>query len=360
MRIFITCFQNKRFKDSQVHINLLMTDTFIQGDDDDIRKRMLDLEQELVEFQQSSKELEEALEDELNELDNRNQLLVSQINAKDDRLQQLTAQLGEANTEIFRISEVLATDKAKLESEIISLKQKLVAVEILNDDIGMNDRILENNLKLAEQFNNELLEKLALVESDLETERQMNAQQRLRISNLEALDIFKPTQKARHLQQFKSKARRRSVAKSTMSLADTTADGTILDLNEFLASAPPEPTQPVCNIPRADSRGRIHEQYLRSEEIVQKVGQMNHYLGLKANSTIHVSGQEAQTPRQDQPVYGHLIQSPSFANLSKYKEELPLPTPTTRGTPHEPPSRENSQRQRSKKSRIKTLMTFFA
>lgn len=335
----------------------------VKSDEHDMQERMLELEQELLEFQKSSKELEEALEDELSELENKNKLLVTQINAKDEKLQQLTSQLSDANAEIFRVQEALAADKVKMEKEILALKQKLVEVEILNDDMGMNDRILENNLHFAKLLNNDLLERLALAESDLESEKQINAQYKLRISNLES-ESLRPLTKARHLQQIKPKSKRQSVTRSIMSVADTTADGTILDLNEFLASAPPEAIHPNSNIPRSGSRGKIHEQYLRSEEIVQKVGQMSQYIGLKSNSTIQVSDHEVQTPPSDKETHGLLVHSPSLANLSKLREELNKvrsPTmPPSKISLHNPSSRNNLQKPRHKKNRIKTVMRFFA
>lgn len=347
---------------------LAMSDKMLISDDQaDMHQRMLELEQELIVFQQSSKELEEALEDELTELENKNRMLVSQVTAKDKRLQELTSQLTDANAEVLRLSETLKTEKAKLEDEILLLKQKLVAMEILNDDMDMNDRILENNLQLTKQFNNELLEKLALVENDLENEKQINAQQRLRISNLEAAEVSRPAPRVRHLQQFKSRNKRQSVARSIMSVADTTADGTILDINEFLATAPPETIHPDSNIPRSGSRGKIHEQYLRSEEIVQKVGRMSHYLGLKANSTIQISPHEAQTPPNEVAPHGQLTHSPSIANLSRFKEEPE--NASTIAESHYAPSKaasgeilktDESRKPKHKKNRMKTVMKFFA
>lgn len=351
-------------------INKLLKMNYSPKDDEEstIFQRMVDLEQELVDFQQSSKELEEALEAELNELEEKNKALTEQINARDNRLQLLASQLIEANNEINRLSEAQKKQKIQYENEINLLKQKLVAVEILNDDMGVNDRILESELQNAKQAKNELLEKLALVESELENEKQLNAQHRLCISNFEAAEV-KPTQKARHLQQFGAKNKRLSTSKSTQSIADTTVDGTFLDINEFLATEPPEPPKKHGETPRSGSMGKIHEHYLRSEEIAQKVGEVKQYFDLKANCTIHVPPQRAQITPQISNFNKNAKKSSSLLNSTNAKDhETTRDKPRHGGQTSQPILRELTLNYRklsdakptTKKSRLRTVMKFFA
>ncbi|KAM9897129.1 hypothetical protein OXX79_007067, partial [Metschnikowia pulcherrima] len=137
-----------------------------------VYRRMIELEQELVEFQDSSKDLEQALEDELHDLETQKSSLTLQLQNKDKVIATLNARVISLNTEVADISNTLADYKAASEKTIADLKHKLVAMEISNDDYLSRDRVVESKLQLANQFNNELLEKLAMVENDLDLERQ--------------------------------------------------------------------------------------------------------------------------------------------------------------------------------------------
>lgn len=278
----------------------------------EIRQRMLKLERELLEFQQSSKELEEALEEELDELEKKNKALQEQVQIKDAKIKSLASQLIQANAEINQLSESIAKQRASHEEETLKLRQKLVAVEILNDDMNTNDRILENNLKLARELNNDLLEKLALVENDLETEKQLNAQQRLRISNLEANEI---TSK----QQSSKKRSRQDLRENKEDTLDSKADGTILDINDFLASAPHDIAVKDTSMPRSESLGKLQAHNFQLEQAVQKVGILNRYFALKSESTTQFSSQEVQTTAKN--TSGTLKHSPSKINLQKLQED---------------------------------------
>ena len=140
---------------------------------------MQELEQDLVEFQESSKELEQALEEELRDLESRNAVLASHIQEKDDKIVSLAQNAARLTAELNEQSAAAAEQAAASEKTIAELKRKLVHMEILNEDMLSQDRVLENKYHLSTQFNNELLEKLALMENELELERRVNAQNRL-------------------------------------------------------------------------------------------------------------------------------------------------------------------------------------
>ncbi|KAM9920575.1 hypothetical protein OXX59_007115 [Metschnikowia pulcherrima] len=240
-----------------------------------VYRRMIELEHELVEFQDSSKDLEQALEDELHDLETQKSSLTSQLQNKDKVIATLNARVISLNTEVADISNTLADYKAASEKTIADLKHKLVAMEISNDDYLSRDRVVESKLQLANQFNNELLEKLAMVENDLDLERQANAQYRLTLSNLNNTAASQP-------------------ARLTRSKRDSTyrdfafAESTVLDIGEMLASEPPA-TIEESKMPRSESLTRFQELCSRSDVLRQKVGEVNSSLAFKSLSTAAVS-----------------------------------------------------------------------
>lgn len=262
---------------------------------DDVFSRMRELEQELLDFQESSKELEQALEEELQQLETQNSKLSKQVLAKDNKISELNVKMVNLTAEINSLTLELGECKKTNEQIISKLKLQLVAVEILNEDMVSHDRVLEHKLKLAQQFNNELLEKLALVENDLEIERDINAKHTLTISNL------------------KNASQNKNVPKRDSSYQDETfADGTILDINEMLASEPPAI---IANrqVPRLGSLHMIHELYSKSDVLLSKVGDLNTTLKSSTTTETHRSAIMSKGNSKQRT----LSNSPSVANLSK-------------------------------------------
>lgn len=290
----------------------------LQNEEDDgnviIYEKMLALEREFMDFQESSKELEQALEQELKESEDKNILLTTQMRAKDAKIDELNNTVIDLSKEVNRLTNNAIEQRKQLEAQIADLKKKLVTVEILNEDVLSHDRIMENKLALATQFNNELLEKIALTENDLEMERQINAQNRLKIFNLENEKSLPPKSK-RLLKQVKGRPL------SVMSLADTSADGTVLDIEDFLASAPPGlTTNNNAEMPRSESKTKIHELTIWSGEMQQRIGELSNSLAMKAHPTREVSpykvNSSAQKPSKDET--HKLTHSPSVRNLAKF------------------------------------------
>lgn len=262
----------------------------------DVYRRMCELEQELVEFQESSKELEQALEDELQQLEEQNAKLELQSRAKDIKIVELNKTVINLTAEINKLSELLAETKRANNHTISDLKQQLVTMEILNEDMLSQDRVLEHKFKLAQQFNNELLEKLALVENDLELERELNAKNTLLISNLENSTVKK-------LQ-----------IKRDETLEDLTfADGTILDINEMLASEPPQPPRLM---PKLGSLHMIHELYHKSDVLLTKVGNLS--TTLKSSTTTDTDFSSITAKAKDVPTT--ISHASSVSNLTKLQD----------------------------------------
>ncbi|SGZ51044.1 CIC11C00000004370 [Sungouiella intermedia] len=262
---------------------------------DDVVRRMRELEQELLEFQESSKELEQALEEELQQLETQNRKLSQQIVTKDAKIADLNAKVVDLSAEVNTLTLQLVDYKQSNEQIISKLKLQLVAVEILNEDMVSHDRVLEHKLKLSQQFNNELLEKLALVENDLEIERDINAKHSLTISNLENAN------------------QKKRVMKRDSTFQDLTfADGTILDINEMLASEPPTISE-TRQLPKLGSLHMIQELYSKSDALLSKVGDLNSTL--KSSTTTETHRSSIISKQKDR--LRSLSNSPSVTNLSK-------------------------------------------
>lgn len=264
-------------------------------DDSSVQQRMLELEQELVEFQESSKQLEQALEEELRDLETRNASLTAQLEVKDSKIYALTQSITRLTSELNEQMVLFADQKAANETIVAELKHKLVHMEILNDDMLSQDRVLESKYQLATQFNNELLEKIALVENELELERQANAQNRLTISNLENELLSKPKsgkpcnlpESHEDIQSPPKSADHADMKRDSTYHDLSFADGTILDIGEMLAS---EPQKMELNIiSHSESLHRFHELYSKSGALRQKVGEVNMSLALKSPSTTQLT-----------------------------------------------------------------------
>ncbi|EEQ41092.1 hypothetical protein CLUG_05220 [Clavispora lusitaniae ATCC 42720] len=281
------------------------TNDHVPASSEEIYRRMLEVEQELIEFQESSKELEQTLEDELRELESQNDLLLAQVRAKDAKISELshTGDSLEQRT-CNRICRMSAARDKENKDIIADLKKTLVAMEISNDDMASRDRVLEQKLSLANQFNNELLEKIALTENDLEMEREANARHQLTISNM---------QNAANTGNTTSSRIKRDSTYQDFSMAE----GTILDINEMLATEPPVPVK-QRSMPRSDSLHKMQQLHSMSDILLHKVGEMN--LALKSPSTTEVSKQKV--PIQGEEKKPSLSYSPSIHNLSRIQRDM--------------------------------------
>ncbi|KAK6462704.1 hypothetical protein DFJ63DRAFT_336013 [Scheffersomyces coipomensis] len=131
---------------------------------DDLINKYIALETEFIEFQDSSRDLENILESELKAVEQSNQQLQSSIDQAQEKIIQL-------------------------ESIIATLREKSVANEISTDEYQLNERILKQDLNRYQELNNTYLEKIAILDNDYELERQQyqleNNQLQKRVLELE-------------------------------------------------------------------------------------------------------------------------------------------------------------------------------
>lgn len=317
-----------------------------------VYQRMLELEQELIEFQESSKELEQTLEEELHELESHNNLLLSQVQLKDSQIAELTQTVVRLNKELAELATQHTMRDEENKKAIAELKKSLVTMEILNDDMISRDRIFEQKLLLANQFNNELLERIAMTENDLESEREINARHQLTISNLE--NTLPASLKLTH--------RKRNSTYQDFSMAE----GTILDINEMLASEPPQPVQ-SRTVPRSDSLHKLHQLHNMSDVLRHKVGEMNTSLSLKSPSTTEMTKHRHTSHSETKKMA--INYSPSIKNLSRIQLAA-LPAVDNSKTALEPQAKprlhtitvhgkESTGMEARKKTRLKSVVKSF-
>lgn len=151
----------------------------------ELASRVEQLENELLEFQESSKELEQALEDELSRLEATNLTLQTKLEqARQDAAARKERERG-LEQELKVTREAIHTEKRQYDEKIHNLTQRLVAIEVANESMELNDRMYSSKLQLAQQMNNELLEKLAMAEDEVQRQREIGIQKDLHISNCE-------------------------------------------------------------------------------------------------------------------------------------------------------------------------------
>ncbi|CAI5755701.1 unnamed protein product [Candida verbasci] len=148
---------------------------------DDLILKVLESEAILNEFQESSKDLEKALEDELQELELNNLNLVKKIDSLNKQLNKLKSQINDLTKESSDLQELLLNK----DEEINNLQQKLVKIEIINDSMESQDRVIQNKYEIQQQFNNELLEKIALIDDDYERVKKSSMEKQLFLTNYE-------------------------------------------------------------------------------------------------------------------------------------------------------------------------------
>jgi len=220
-----------------------------------------ELELVLEEFQESSKDLEQALEMELQELELANSTLKKSLT-------KTQAELDEANTKVLLLTrelsechEIRSQENTKTTAQLNQLQQQVISMEITNDSMENNDRILTNKLHLANQLNNELLERIALVESDLEREKSANVANRLYITNYQ--------------NQVKELTEKLDAA---LAADESTADESTISISKILRDAPtdmpspelPQQPSPALKMIRSISSDLRH--YLNRSQLENKPG----------------------------------------------------------------------------------------
>ncbi|KAI5968800.1 hypothetical protein CANMA_002236 [Candida margitis] len=146
---------------------------------DELIQKVLESEAILNEFQESSKDLEKALEDELQELETTKMNLEDQVISLKNQLLTSRQQNLDHGKELDKLQDLLLNK----DQEIMGLQQKIVKIEIANASMESQDRIMLNKYEVQQTFNNELLEKLAILEDELDRAKRQNSERQLHITN---------------------------------------------------------------------------------------------------------------------------------------------------------------------------------
>lgn len=225
---------------------------------EEIVRRVLELEQDLEEFQESSKELESALEEELNTLEADKERLSKEVNIKNTNIKHLNSVIKSLKTEINQLNDKYNDQRMKSDNEIRSLKQRLVEIEIMNDNMESNDRLISNKLDSLNQFNMELIEKMAILENDLHLEKKQNTEKNLHIINYENT-----------INDLKNRV---ALLESRQSgeESDVEVDILYLSMKDMLRAGPPISPQVNKTMKKSDSSKMIYEMVANREGLNNK------------------------------------------------------------------------------------------
>lgn len=250
---------------------------------EEIVQKVFELEGELNEFQESSKELEIALEEELQELELKNKALKNLLLEKDKQEVDLKQNIMELQQELVSVHQQHVDRIQEYEEKINHLKKTIVAVEIENDSMESNDRLLTSKLHMASQFNNELLEKIAIIENEYERKKREAIEKQLYISNYQN-QVRELTSKITHLEE------------KLKFYENNEMDSLFLSMKDILSSGPPTFTgtyQKNQGMKKSDSLKKLHELTTKSEEMSKKVQSLKGIYSLdkklKSTSTTQLS-----------------------------------------------------------------------
>lgn len=146
---------------------------------EELIQKVLESEAILNEFQESSKDLEKALEDELQQLESTNLNLENQVIDLKKQLLASRQQNLDQGKDLDELQDLLLSK----DQEIAGLQQKIVTIEISNASMESQDRIMLSKYEVQQAFNNELLEKLAMLEDELDRVKKQNTEKQLHITN---------------------------------------------------------------------------------------------------------------------------------------------------------------------------------
>lgn len=322
-------------------------------------ERVVELESELFEFQESSKDLEQALEHELHNLELANEKIEYKYTMCLEQLNIANAKVVSLTNEITSITDKNRSTVEELNQKVNDLRTQLVSVEIVNDNMETNDRVLENKLEIANLFNGELLEKVAMLENDYERERKNAIERQLHLSNAEneirqlklKYEAGSNGDAARKRISSYPGSKRNSLLVSNGSVLTTNGieqpddgeeagDVSILSMRDILRSGPPILRVPA--IPKSNSLKKLHELTEKSGALSEKVQNFKTALvpgGLKSPSTTQLSKQNSlkrinswgrrsseerrrvhSTSSSLSTIKGRISPSPSIMNLAQISQ----------------------------------------
>lgn len=147
---------------SKAHLEVIAYNQYIQA-----KEQIQQLEQELTEFQESSKELELELEQELAESDKRQAKLEDRISTLESEVAEWRKKTLDAHKEAASTQQALQREVSSLRDAHKLVKERLRETENANDDIEQRERITCSTLEDIQTRYNEALENVAILEAEL-------------------------------------------------------------------------------------------------------------------------------------------------------------------------------------------------
>lgn len=148
-------------------------------------KQIQQLETELTDFQKSSYELEQELEKELTALEDQNNEYKEEIARKNKEIDTWRTKYVQLERELSNLNTLYQDRFRKYKTELHSVRSQLVNIEIMNDNIEQNERLLSINLNDLESKYNDSLEKIALLEGELSYKEELLLKEKLKNQNLQ-------------------------------------------------------------------------------------------------------------------------------------------------------------------------------
>ncbi|RCK66234.1 hypothetical protein Cantr_01924 [Candida viswanathii] len=312
---------------------------------EDLIEKILELEAGLSEFQESSKELEKALEDELQELENSNTQLVSKLNAKQEELARANAKLLGLTSEINTLHESTSAKLYEKDEMIHNLTSQLVKTEIINDTMESDDRIKSSKFEVQQRFNNDLLERLAMLESDYERERKLNVEKQLHITNYQ-----------NQIKDLQKKIDKLENGSDT----EHTGDILMLSIREMLKSTPPPnkikewEQQKQSNLKKSDSLRKLKTLTMEIETFIGNFSTSKKSPSPSPSTSVLKSSSTTQLNVSNTTDRSHISSSGSSSNSSTKEKRISyskrfLDLPSIKGSPT-PSKRSSIEKSKSSKN----------
>lgn len=147
---------------SKAHLEVIAYNQYLKS-----QEQIQQLEQELAEFQISSKELELELELELADSDKRQEKLEDRISSLESEVADWRKKTLDAHKEAAATQQALQREVSSLRDAHKLVKERLRETENANDDIEQRERITCSTLEDIQTRYNEALENVAILEAEL-------------------------------------------------------------------------------------------------------------------------------------------------------------------------------------------------
>lgn len=147
---------------TKAHLEVIAYNQYVRA-----KEQIHQLEQELNEFQESSKELELELEQELAESEERQEKLEDRISSLESEVAEWKKKALDAHKEAAATQQALQKEVSSLRDAHKLVKERLRETENANDDIEQRERITCSTLEDIQTRYNEALENVAILEAEM-------------------------------------------------------------------------------------------------------------------------------------------------------------------------------------------------